>query len=124
VDFGLRLFELSERRGPRRGHRRGHIFFCAFRQSALGAQIFDLLTHDKDNLIKQLNNIQKTKSGLPDDIIRLSKRVEALRIRIEVDAEGQDKQNRFISWSAGVGTIAWGFGDSLAKYLQAAVHLI
>jgi hypothetical protein len=44
--------------------------------------------------------------------------IEAISARLNVNDDGQAKQNKALAWTSCIGTIAWGFGDFASAWLR------
>jgi hypothetical protein len=54
-----------------------------------------------------------------DDLpTRIKEQLAALELSMAINADGQEKQNRWIAGSTAVGTIFWGFGDVFASWFH------
>jgi hypothetical protein len=83
-----------------------------------GKQIFNFLTQDRKQFLEQVNTLRSHPSNISDNRSEAEILLEAHIIMNNVDVSGQDKQNRFMAVSAGLGTLAWGFGDLVSAWLQ------
>ena len=61
--------------------------------------------------------VEANVARLEQKINKIESEVSTLVNRIDIDGQGQRAQNIWLAVATVIGTIAWGFGDLVAKYL-------
>ncbi|MGE3709463.1 MAG: hypothetical protein AB7G35_07310 [Hyphomicrobiaceae bacterium] len=89
--------------------------FALFANKPRGKRIFGMLVEERKRVLGQ-RSTPETKTPSLD---RLAIMVDAIITRIDVDTDGQNKQNLYMATAAFIGTIAWGFGDWAASVVIA-----
>lgn len=47
-------------------------------------------------------------------------RIDLLRVALAAMVDGQRLEKKYLTWSSGIGTLVWGFGDWIARWFGAA----
>ena len=68
--------------------------------------------------VKVQRELQEAQVSAKNGAESLEIAVDGILSRMNIEADGLGKQNRFLFWSSGLGTLAWGFGDWAAQWLQ------
>lgn len=58
-----------------------------------------------------------------DTVAALRDQLRALCARLNVNDDGQQRQNRALAWTSCIGTLTWGFGDVVAQWIQNACSI-
>jgi hypothetical protein len=96
-------------------------FLILFVRRNYGARVYDALTKDIPSLRDQIISLRQGKEPLAKDMGdtgELRRQLIAMVSRLDIEADGQNRQNRALAWASCIGTIAWGFGDIFARHLQ------
>lgn len=79
--------------------------------------VYESLTATLPNIRTRIIQLTKTESKtLPH--ATSDQKLDAFKIRLRLEAEGQKNQNVCLAISTGIGTIFWGFGDIFASWLM------
>jgi hypothetical protein len=54
-----------------------------------------------------------------DTLDTLASRLQAIKVRLNIDSDGQQVQNSALTKASIIGTLAWGFGDLPANWMNA-----
>lgn len=88
-----------------------------FLSRSYGTRVYNALTEDAEQIEADLATITNAKREPTSDI---RGQVMALSNKARIDAAAQSLQNKYLAWSTGIGTLAWGFGDLVAeRFMQA-----
>jgi len=114
---------------PNDGGRGGAIavalsFAALFLTRSYGTMIHKLITVTLPGIKEKIGAAGVSPSPHADPVVaQLQKEIEALKaasqavnVQLQVDAQGQENQNRYLAFSSVVGTISWGFGDMAAQH--------
>lgn len=97
-------------------------FFVLFVRRPYGARVYQALTKDLPKLREEIKNLREGKdrasTSVPDKLDDLKRQVTSIVSRLDVEADGQRNQNIALAWASCIGTLAWGFGDMIAKWLS------
>lgn len=95
-------------------------FFILFVRRNYGARVYDALTKDIPKLREQIASSRQGKKLEPEtgDVDEIRGQLTTLVSRLDTESDGQNRQNRALAWASCIGTLAWGFGDLLARYFQ------
>jgi hypothetical protein len=93
-------------------------FAMLFLNRDLGTKIFKILTRKPTAPTPDGSDFLAGAKTAEEKTERLAVRVLAWEGKLNTDALGQSRQNKFLAVMSIVGTLAWGFGD------MAACHLI
>lgn len=100
-------------------------FAVLFFSRSNGAELYKILVDEVPKVRAILDAIAGKTAGTPlepmaafsDRLDQLTKRLNALTKRLEIDSGAQFKQNLFLTISSVIGTLTWGFGDLAVKAL-------
>jgi hypothetical protein len=96
-------------------------FVVLFVSRGQGAKVYDILADEGPELLKKIEALQVTRPALGETAGKVANnptaetRVNALVAKLRTDSNDQRKQNIYLAFTSVIGTLAWGFGDLIAK---------
>jgi hypothetical protein len=87
--------------------------FALFANRQHGKEAYEVLT----SVRARLNGKKEPTTAQALTLEKLSQQLDDIVLWISIDLEGQAKQNFYMSIAAFTGTIVWGFGDWVDKWL-------
>ena len=97
-------------------------FFVLFIRRNYGARVYEALTVELPSLKGQIAKLRAggdPSAANSEGVDALKRQVTAIVARLETEAKGQRGQNIVLAAASIIGTLAWGFGDVIAKWLKA-----
>jgi len=96
-------------------------FLILFIRRDYGARLYQAIVTDIPGIKDQITNLRQGREVVPTaatDAATLHRQFVAIVSRLDTEADGQNRQNGALAWASCIGTIAWGFGDIVACWLQ------
>lgn len=96
-------------------------FLVLFVRRNYGARVYQAIIEDIPKLREQINALRENKqleSAHDDGLNELKRQITAIVSRLDTEASGQSVQNIALAVASVVGTIAWGFGDWIAQWIN------
>jgi hypothetical protein len=96
-------------------------FFVLFIHRDYGARVYKALTLELPSLKAQIASLRAggdPSAANSEGVDALKRQVTAIVARLETEAKGQKGQNVALAVASVIGTLAWGFGDVIAKWLK------
>lgn len=100
-------------------------FLVLFVRRGYGARVYEAIAKDLPALREEVSKLRQGAAPVAanaEDLAQVRRQVTAIVSRIDTEADGQQIQNRALAWASCIGTIAWGFGDVLAKWLSRVIR--
>jgi hypothetical protein len=97
-------------------------FFVLFIRRDYGTRVYKALTLELPSLKAQVARLRAggdPSAANSEGVDSLKRQVTAIVARLETEATGQKNQNVALALASVIGTLAWGFGDVIAKWLKA-----
>ena len=87
------------------------------------ANVYGTLNRSKERVRRILRLRQANQDKKPiDEISGLSEKFKTLELRLKIEGDNQYRANIFLAISTIIGTLTWGFGDDIAKYIIEFMH--
>lgn len=96
-------------------------FVVLFVSRGQGAKVYDILADEGPELLKKIEALQAAGPALGETAGKVANnptaetKVNALVAKLRTDSNDQRKQNIYLAFTSVIGTLAWGFGDLIAK---------
>lgn len=100
-------------------------FLVLFVRRGYGARVYEAIAKDLPAMREEVRKLRQgtaPTAANAEDLAQVKRQVTAIVSRIDTEADGQKIQNRALAWASCIGTIAWGFGDMLAKWLSRVIR--
>jgi hypothetical protein len=100
-------------------------FLVLFVRRGYGARVYEAIARDLPAMREEVSKLRQgtaPATANAEDLAQVKRQVTAIVSRIDTEADGQKIQNRALAWASCIGTIAWGFGDMLAKWLSKVIR--